>query len=457
MLTANERDGKADAWRDYQQILSELGLIVSTKLSTKLVLTDVAKAFVAGVVSFKRLVQMQVFRYQYPNGQKHDRSKAIRDALHGSGITVPDSLIDLHVQSGVLIKPGVLILQVLLGLLELGEDPSLSADECRAILLPCKTNDDWEAALTDVLKARSLSLDLSSAHSETRLRRNIQDWFKILDQTGLFETDGRTTIALSEGAKNDAANLKAMCQEQTKAESFWLPRGHDIADRLSWFQSFGSYDFTFENVRNVAASEQSGSDDNSQAEELFQDERPTTNGPVRLIDFDPSQLFTRDAPDPSSTVQDLAQSVLDGAMKRHAKTVLHDQIVLRFAERYLAQGAQVKVDPNSVDLFVKWGPNKAAIFEVKTVSQRSLSTRMRLAVGQVKEYAYRLRTDAGEEPEQAIIIDRPVDADSWQRGFLNDYLGIGLICSLPPTEKIYAPSDSSTSSSWAASKDVHNH
>jgi len=448
LLTPNERDGKADAWRDYQQILSELGLIVSTKLSTTLKLTDVAKAFIAGELPFRQLVQMQIFRYQYPNGQKHDRSRAIRDALEGSGMAAPDSLIDLHVQSGVLIKPAVLILQVLLGLLERGQAPKLTADECRAILLPCKTNDAWESALNDVLKARLVACDLSSVYPEQRLKRNVSDWLKILRQTGLFETDGKTEIALSERAKANAPNLQAMCQEQAEPSSFWIPGGHAVEDRLDWFQGFGSYDFAYEAISSSSSSEQSDSSNISLDDEIGLDERPTISGPMRLVDFDKNQLFTRDAPDPASSIQDLAQRVIDGAIKRHAKTVLHDQIVLRFAERYLAQGAEVKVDPNSVDLFVRWNPESTAIFEVKTVSQRSLSTRMRLAVGQVKEYAYRLAGDVGHEPDQGIIIDRPIEPSSWRRDFLNDYMGIGLICSTPRRESIYAPSTSSTSIEW---------
>lgn len=448
LLTANERDGKPDAWRDYQQILSELGLIVSTKLCPKLRLTDVARAFVAGELPFRQLMQMQVFRYQYPNGQKHDRSPALKAALEANGNLVPESLIDLHINSGVLIKPALLILQVLVGLLDSGEVAQITADECRAFLLPCKTNGSWDSAVKDIRTARSSGVDQSTLHAETK-KRNIQDWFKLIELTGLFETDGKSYVALNQIGRSSVQELRVMCSQQTVPEAFWLPSGHSLENRRDWFRYFGGINAAYEELEpssQVADVENNGI---SSRDDMLSDDKPTVTGPVRLVDFDSSKLFSRDAPDLSSSMKDLAQKVVDGAIKRHAKTVMHDQIVLRYAERFQSQGAEVKVDPNSVDLFVKWTPEQIAIFEVKTVTHRSLSGRMRLAVGQVKEYAYRLTDEIGFEPEQAIIIDRAVDASSWQRGFLNDYMKIGLICTGPPVEDFYAPSSYSTANRWA--------
>ena len=137
-------------------------------------------------------------------------------------------------------------------------------------------------------------------------------------------------------------------------------------------------------------------------------------------------------------------------IKRHAKTVLHDQIVLHFAERYKKQGAKVLVDPNSVDLYVQWTPDETAIFEVKTVTQKSMPQRLRLAVGQIKEYGFRMKKDLGSDPDHALIIDRPIEALDWQREFLNDYMNVGVICSLDQSESIFAPSQSKTSKRWGA-------
>ncbi|MFT6657758.1 hypothetical protein [Maritalea sp.] len=448
LLTPNQRDGRADAWRDYQQILSELGLIVSTKLSAELILTDVSKAFIADQLPFDHMMAMQVLRYQYPNGQKHDRSPALKEKLTASGQVVPDSLIELHSNSGVLVKPGLLILQVLLGLLESGDDPEISADECRAILVPCKTNAEWARALTDIQSARRGEINLQAVHNDRRLCRNIQDWFKLLFVTGLIETDGHSFVGLSRYAQSMCPALKQLSSAQSAPGSFWIPRGHDAANRLTWYTHFGSYDAAFEALA-FSMKPMAGSNSNLlEIEDADGDERITFTGPIRLASFDKDKLFNKDAPNLAQSIDELAASVKEGAIKRHAKTVLHDEMVLHFAERFQAQGAEVKVDPNSIDLFVAWSPQETAIFEIKTVSQRSLPQRMRSAVGQVKEYAYRLQQETGIEPEQAIIIDRPVNSESWQRDFLNDYMGIGLICVGNPQETIFAPHLSTTSRHW---------
>lgn len=447
LLTANLRDGKADAWRDYQQILSELGLIVSTKLEARLTLTNVAKALIADEISFHQLMSMQVLRYQYPNGQKHDRSPTLRRLLLENGQHVPDSLIELHVNTGVLVKPGLLVLQVLLGLLDSDEEATLSADECRAALVPCKTNAEADEAVDYIKSIRRLSSDLTSVHNEQRLRRNIQDWFKLLKTTGLFDTDGRSYISLSASAIDTVEELRRICDLEAQPIKFWLPTNYDQSGRLTWFEHYGRFSSSFEAVANLEALEDGTPSTGGEAS--LDDEMPVVQGPVRLMDFDKSKLFDKDLPNLSGSLDELAKNVLDGAMKRHAKSILHDQIVSKYAERFVSQGAEVKMDPNSVDIFVKWNPQEIAIFEVKTVSQRSLTNRIRFAVGQVKEYAYRLKTETGEEPEQVIIIDRPIEPDSWQRDYLNNYMGIGLVCSSEADESIYSQKGSVTSPYWA--------
>ena len=72
LVTDNFRSDsmKVDAWRDYQQILSEFGLIYSTKICDRIILTPVAIAFADGDISYDELITLQILRYQYPNGHK---------------------------------------------------------------------------------------------------------------------------------------------------------------------------------------------------------------------------------------------------------------------------------------------------------------------------------------------------------------------------------------------------
>src|SRR5579872_2347702 len=86
LLTANVRGGVNDAWRDYQQILAELGLIYSTKISRKLRLTDAGHMFLAGEIGYSDLMSIQALRYQYPNGQKSTIQSRLAQEITKSGI-----------------------------------------------------------------------------------------------------------------------------------------------------------------------------------------------------------------------------------------------------------------------------------------------------------------------------------------------------------------------------------
>jgi len=65
LLTANVRtdSGQPDAWRDYQQILSELGLIFSTKRVKRITPTPLGLAYLDGSIGFSQIMTLQAFRY----------------------------------------------------------------------------------------------------------------------------------------------------------------------------------------------------------------------------------------------------------------------------------------------------------------------------------------------------------------------------------------------------------
>ncbi len=139
MFSENIRSdsGRSDTWRDYQQILSELGLIVSTTLTSTLNLNITpAGLFFSMEMSYSEMMATQALRYQYPNGYKGipNQAKAYAQAR---GINKRWMLDKTH---GVRIKPAVLIIRTLLALYE--ENPTnavLTAAECATALVPVKT------------------------------------------------------------------------------------------------------------------------------------------------------------------------------------------------------------------------------------------------------------------------------------------------------------------------------
>jgi len=145
VLTANIRtdSGQVDAWRDYQQILAELGLIYSTRYEALPHLTPIGLAYIDGTIGYSELLSTQVLSYQYPNGHKTTISNSLKNKLLAANFSIPRSRVELDANSGVLVKPGVLILQILVELYRNREQPTLNTRECLFALVPTKTNNDW--------------------------------------------------------------------------------------------------------------------------------------------------------------------------------------------------------------------------------------------------------------------------------------------------------------------------
>ena len=154
IFTSNVRSdsGRVDAWRDYQQILRDLGLIYSTRYMKQPQLTLIGLMYVDGMISYSELFSTQVLSYQYPNGHKTNISPAVKQVLLQAGLNIPSNRMQLDIDSGVLIKPGVLILQVLTELYRRGDSPSMNTHECLFSLVPTIRNSDWHEAYTRLVE-----------------------------------------------------------------------------------------------------------------------------------------------------------------------------------------------------------------------------------------------------------------------------------------------------------------
>ncbi|SFC30659.1 DUF262 domain-containing protein [Collimonas sp. OK412] len=241
LLTPNKRDGTDDAWRDYQQILAELGLIYSTTVNKTLTLTPIAHAFLSGDLKYSQVMGMQALRYQYPNGQKSTVSSRVRNNLTiEKQFNAPDTLIEFQSDIGVLIKPGLFVLQVLLGLIEAGSDNYLDIAECQAYLLPYALNSKWEMAVSDILNQRSTGVECR--HINRHARRNLQDWFSFLQRSDIFVKTSTTGLSLSEIAVWNSTMLRKFCDEQQEPINYWQPISYDLNARREWFDWFGKID-----------------------------------------------------------------------------------------------------------------------------------------------------------------------------------------------------------------------
>lgn len=452
ILTPNERDGTPDAFRDYQQILAELGLIYSTKICPELTITELGHMFLAGEIGFSEFGSIQALRYQYPNGQKFIIDTHIREELANNAINPPSTLIELQTNYQILLKPGLLIIQVLIALFEQGYEPYLSVSECQAFLIPCRDNTEWVQACSEIISNRESpsSIDSLNLHS----RRNIQDWFKFLNKTDFFNTTNTNLISLNSYAKENIQIIKNYCVSQGLPGSYWIPQAFDIPARMSWFQWFGHIPFDSQALlRSPLATDIEYIEENFVAgveEEIVKNETISPDfTKINLQPIDLDYLNRESVFKFSEDFETLVESLRLGAQKRHAKALLHDRIIKDLAEKFISQDAIVESDPDSIDLFARWPSGDSAIFEVKTVTRRSLQLRLRTAIGQVEEYAYRKQLDGDSAlADRVVVINTELEQDAWQTSFLTNHLGIGLICKPPTSYTAFAPDDAKTKHFW---------
>lgn len=244
ILTANVRSdsNQVDAWRDYQQILSEFGLLYSTRISKVIKLTPVAMAYLNGNLTYGELITLQVLRYQYPNGHKSQLSPSLVQSFREEFSF--ETFTELQTACNILLRPAVLVWQVLNRLWEKGQPAFLTIDEMQRYLVRCVRNTDLDYAVSAIIDSREGTGELAAM---TRARRNMSDWMKILGQTLLFKVsaDG-TSIAMSGYSIRHRKQVASVCKALSAPDSFWvLP---DMDFKQDWFDVYGNYD---ENIKYI--------------------------------------------------------------------------------------------------------------------------------------------------------------------------------------------------------------
>lgn len=239
ILTANFRadSGQSDAWRDYQQILSEFGLLVSTRVSKEIRLTPVALAYLENRITFNELITLQVLRYQYPNGHKSQLSQSLIDS-YGKGFTF-ENYTEMQDELGIQIRPAVLVWQALFSLWQHGETSVvITLDEMQKYLVRCMRQSDIDECVKCILKDRHEGISLSPL---SRARRNMADWMKIMGQTLLFKINyDCSAISMSSYSITHSSIIANLCNQMSNPTSFWHYEKDDY--KRDWFLFYGDFD-----------------------------------------------------------------------------------------------------------------------------------------------------------------------------------------------------------------------
>lgn len=429
VLTTNERAGRPDAWRDYQQVLAELGLIFSTELSPILRVTELGLSLLDGEIGYAEALTTQALRYQYPNGFKNAISPRVRQELNQGVLGRTSSLIDLQIETGVLIKPGVLIVESLLALNDHSPE--------NAFL----TNAEIQTFLLEVFHFTQEIPDPAAIIARRRSRRggahygvprNIQDWTRLLRRTDLCSSHFNGGITLSDTANRNIERVRALVNFHKKPESYWIPQNSSQDSRMHWFGHYGSVNLDSEWV--VSADDLTrqyevqnypmGSADANEFNDLSEVANELTAiGPRLRLPEAPAP--PRQGPPPQFLVPGLGE--IEAARARHEKSKrLHAAMIDELPRILVGRGAEVYEDPASIDLLVRLG-GVESIIEVKTVQPRNVRPRVRLGIGQLFEYQYRREKEIQQRPTLALAISSNVKRDDPIIDFLNGHLNMALI------------------------------
>lgn len=428
IFTENIRSdsGQVDAWRDYQQILPDLGLIYSTRYTRKPTLTSIGLMYIDGTIGYSELFSTQVLAYQYPNGHKTTISPTLKKELSESGFQIPSNRTELDLNSGILVKPGVLILQVLVELYRQGYSPTLGTRECLVALVPTIRNSAWEDAYEKLLQFRQTN---DRSKLDSRRLRDVQEWFQFLGQSDFAVKEDKNQISLSSIAQQNIEQLQATLNFHTDLTTFWRPPNSKVRENaLAWYEFFGnprieSQWMTPDELRNEEYILQ-----NYPEQELL-DEIDSPSGTIEISDIN-LRPFSPNIPDivnDDSNIDVNVENIVQGRRRLNDKTRQHQEIVASLANILAQLSYNIADDPNSVDLLAEKN-GVEIIFEIKTINPRNYQPRIRLGVGQLSEYRYRRQLQTQTRPHSVLVLSNILNFPEWINGYFVSDQKIGLIC-----------------------------
>jgi hypothetical protein len=426
-LTANVREdsGQPDAWRDYQQILSELALIYSLEVTPQITLTPLGLALLDGSVGFSEIMTLQALRFQYPNGHQMQMSPALRTALQGTRFAGVRTFAQLQHMAGVRVRPGVLVWRVLRRLAERNSAAELSVDELECYLMRCSTNAEFAVCADAIITLRNT--DVTLGRLGPRERRNAQDWMKFLGLTAIFAATHESVLGISNFGARHAGDIDEMCTALESPASFWNPGTITQADRERWYSEFGGVDLSIPELPQIepdeAEAERVEFVGGKEQEDEPEHENLPGGGRIDLHAFQDVELPEGNRLPHMGNLT--IQSVYSAELTRTAHR-LHDQMVLLIARTCETRRATVSTDPDSVDLLVEYRQQEF-IIEVKSVRPKNFIARLRYALGQVLHYDF-LRSADSELPRRKVIaFTASVPGNSWSVRMLNDHLDMDLL------------------------------
>lgn len=418
VFTSNIRSdtGEPNTWRDYQQILSQLGLIYSTEVLAKITPTPLGMAFLDELLTFDEVITMQALRCQYPNGHNTVISKDLRKTLVGTTLETTRNLPDLQQNCGVQLRPGVLVWQVIRTLANSGELAEVTIDEIQSYLMRCATHADTDRCVTTMVEARHGGLVYPKM---TRGRRDAQEWINLLLLTPIFHgKKGRgAKVSISDAGMDNVEAIDSICSDLSAPSSFWNLGSLSRMDRQVWYDFIGSVSLDTPAISLDATLP-------TQYTSAIEDKNESPNArQIILRDFSANNLVSLS--DEQDDNDNTITSTYDAGLA-NSKHQLHDLMVIHIAKTCKSKGALIYDDPNTVDLLIDFD-DAEYIVEVKSVTPRNFAIRLRYALGQVLHYDYLRSLQTQKQRRKVIAFAAQVSSSSWSIPFLNNHLDVDIL------------------------------
>lgn len=424
-LTSNIRSDtkKPNLWRDYQQYLADLGLIYSTEIISEQVrLTPIALMFLAGEISFTDLMGTQSLRFQYPNGQKDEMPYWAETVYASNGRSAPTSSMQPYLDHGILIRPGLFILQCLIGLAKNGEKASITVDEALAYMVIAKVNSDWTLSLEKLIKDRRSGTKKYFDRVKHKVQlRHVSEWFRQLGTTSFCTAEKIGTplyLRLNYNNEEDLNVLSEICKEYENIP-YWIP---DLSKNkkeigIDWFSYYGSVDANSIIESGVGENLDKFIPKNDGDYVIL-----GNNEILKIKKYDYTEYIEKEYKEIIVNINNYKA----GREKLEHNSLLHDRIVFELAKNLGKDNYLLSFDNASADLVAKKG-EQHVLFEVKTVTRKKAGNRIRLGVGQLSEYRFRYERQNLIRPDSCIVISSEVDMAEWYKEYFSNDIKMGLI------------------------------
>lgn len=398
----------SDIWRDYQQVLSELGLMYSTRVTGGIIQpTPCGLHLLDNEKKFKEILTGQVLLYQYPNGGKREYAAE-------------------QIANGVLLRPAVLVWRVLTIIKNGGGNPVLISSEIKDYLMHCCKHSDATVCAETIMQYRKTGKG-SPPNLLTNAGRNSSDWITLLCNTLLFKelNSGNTKgLTFSDYALDNFDELNQVLKALEIENTFWNPSFIDDKVRREWYAFYGALRLDVSLPFEEIETEDYDSEFDNNESNVFQN-----LGGVDLRKFDSMRLNYNH--ENRLAQGKTIESSYDAGMVAN-KHRLHDTMIILIANHCIGKGAKVLDDPKSLDLLVRFEQTEY-IIEVKTITPRNYVKRLRYAIGQLLHYDFILNQEL-ENRRKVLAFPSILPNSNNFLPFFNNYLDFDVLSLLPTSE-----------------------